>query len=71
MNKIKIFTHGFLELDKVSGTYTVDSAIEQPRDVVYKNFAFICFVFCGAAPIPYVQVAILNLPITKKYYCTS
>ena len=24
-------------------------------------FAFLCFVFHGAAPIPYVQMAILNL----------
>ena len=27
------------------------------RDVVYKHFAFICFVFPGAAPIRYVQAA--------------
>ena len=29
---------------------------------LYKLFAFVCFVFHGAAPIPYVQAAILNLP---------
>ena len=57
MNKIEIFTHGFLELDKVSGIYTVHLGIEYPRDVVYKRFAFVCFVFHGAAPIPYVQAA--------------
>ena len=34
-----------------------------PRDVIYKHFAFVCFVFHGAPPVPYVQVAILNLPI--------
>ena len=46
-----VFSNGI----KVSGTYTLDLAIEQPRDVVYMHFAFICFVFHGAAPIPYVQ----------------
>ena len=51
-------------LIKVSETYTVDLATEHPRDVVYKHFGFVCFVFHGAAPIPYVhvQAAILNLP---------
>ena len=46
----------FSNIIKVSGTYmyTVDLAIESPRDVVYKFFAFTCFVFHGAAPIPYV-----------------
>ena len=53
---------GFLNLDKsYSGTYKVDIAIKQPRDVACKFFAFLCFVFLGAAPIPHVQVAILNL----------
>ena len=60
MNKIEHVD--FSRLIKVSGTYTKDLAIEQPRDVVYKHFAFICFVFHGAAPILNVQVAILNLP---------
>ena len=52
----------FSNFMKVSGTYTVDLAIEKPRDVVYKHFGFVCFVFHGAAPIPYLQAAILNLP---------
>ena len=55
----------FLNVIKVNGTYTVDLAIEWPiRDVVYKHFAFVCFVFRGAAPLHvlYVQAAILNLP---------
>ena len=51
----------FSALLKVSGTYRVDLAIEWPREVVYRHFAFLCFVFLGAAPIPYVQAAILNL----------
>ena len=38
---------------KVSGSSTADSAIEKPRDVVYKHFALLCFVFHGAAPGPY------------------
>ena len=52
----------FLNLIKVSEMYTVHLAIEKPRDVFYKQFAFVCFVFHEAAPIPYVQSAILNLP---------
>ena len=47
---------------KVSRSYTVDLAIEYPRDVVCKFFALLCFVFHEAAPIPYGQAAILNLP---------
>ena len=31
-------------------------------DVVWKLFALHCFVFLGAASIPYAQAAILNLP---------
>ena len=27
-----------------------------------KHFALLCCHYCGAAPIPYVQDAILNLP---------
>ena len=34
-------------------------------DVVYEHFAFVCFVFHKAAPIPYLKVAILNLPHPK------
>ena len=66
MNKIDIFVFGFWALLKVSGTYRVDLAIEQLREVVCRHFALLCFVFLGAAPIPYVQVAII-----KKYYRTS
>ena len=66
INKIEIFTHHFLNCDKGCRTYTVDLAIELPRDAVYKHFAFICFVFCGLAPIPYVQGAILNLPLPNS-----
>ena len=46
MNKIIIFTFGFLNFEKSWLTYRVDLAI----------------VFHGVALIPYVQVAILNLP---------
>ena len=52
----------FSNLIKVSGTYMVDLEIKQPKDVVCKHFGFVCFVFHEAASIPYVQVAILNLP---------
>ena len=63
-----VFSNGI----KVSGTFTVDLAIEKPRDVVYKYFAFVCFVFHGAAPIPYVQAGILKpgRSLSKEYYCT-
>ena len=62
MNKIKILHVVFSNLIMVSGTYTVHLVIEYPRDIVFKPFAFICFLFYGAAPKPYVQAAILNLP---------
>ena len=62
MNKIKIFAHGYSNLKNVSKSCTNGLAMDQPRDVVYKHFAFVCHVFHGATPIPYVQVAILNLP---------
>ena len=45
MNKIEILRLVFSSLIKVCGTYTVDLAIEEPRDVVYKHFAFVYFVF--------------------------
>ena len=71
--KQKLLCSVFSTFIKVSRTCTVDLAIEQPRGVVCKLFSLICFVFHGAAPIPYVQVVILNLPLslTKKYYHTS
>ena len=54
----------FSNLIEVSGIYIVDLAIKLPRDVVYRLFAFVCFVFHGAAFIRYVQAAIF-------YYFTS
>ena len=64
MNKIEIFIFGFSTLLKVSRTYTMDIAIEQQRDVVCELFSVLWFIFLGAAPIPYVQEAILNQPHT-------
>ena len=54
----------FLNTIKVSRSYTVVLAIEYPRDVhvVYKLFALLCFVFQGAAPMPYVQATNFNRP---------
>ena len=42
----------------------MDLAIEKQREVhvVCKLSALVCFVFLGAAPIPYVQAAVLFLP---------
>ena len=61
MSKIEIFTFGFLTLRKVNGAYRVHLAIQQQKDVVCKLFAFLCLVFQGAPPIPYVQADSLNL----------
>ena len=41
--------------------YRVDLAIEQQRGVVSKPFESLSLVLHGAAPIPYIQEAILNL----------
>ena len=75
MNKIEISHMVFSNLIKVSGTYTVVLAIELPRDVVYKYFGFVCFVFHGAAPTPYMHVQMGHYkpapPLTKKYYRAS
>ena len=60
MNEVKLLMFGFLNLAKVSGSYTVDFAIEQQTDVVCKRFALVYFVFLVAAPTPYVQAAILH-----------
>ena len=54
MNKIETFMFGFSTL--------LVKFMEQQKDVVCKLFALLCFVSLGAAPIPYVQAAILNLP---------
>ena len=53
----------FSTLRKVSGIYRVDLA-KKSTHVICKLFAFNCFTFYGAAPIPCVWVAILNLPHT-------
>ena len=45
-----------MELDRVA------LPLEYMKDVVFKLCLLLCFVFLGAAPIPYVQKAILNLP---------
>ena len=65
LERLKISRLVFSTLIKVSGIYRVDLAIESPKEVVYKLFVFVCFVFYGAAPIPYVQMTILNLAHPK------
>ena len=63
INKIESFCVWlFSTLLKVSETFRVDLALELLRDVVCKFFALLCFIFWGAASIPYAQAAILNLP---------
>ena len=55
INKIKIFMFGFFNLIKISVTYiySVDLALEQQKIVVCMLFALLCFIFLGAALIPY------------------
>ena len=45
MNKNEILKFGFFEFDKVGGTYRADVALEQQKDVVFKLFALLYFVF--------------------------
>ena len=59
MCKIKVFLFCFLTLFRVSRTYKVDLVLH----VVLKLLAVVCFVYLKTPPIPYVQVAILNLPL--------
>ena len=65
--KFKFSRAVFSNFIKVSRSCTVDLAIDQARDVIHKHFAIVCFVFPGAAPIPYVQAAILNLMYAVMY----
>ena len=53
----------FSTLRKAVRICEVDFAIESQRGVVCKPFAFLCFGFHGATPIPYIQAAILTCPI--------
>ena len=61
IDNISIFRFGFLDLVKVSRTYK-DFAVELRRDIPCNLLALLCFILLGAAPIPYVQAAILDLP---------
>ena len=61
--KSKFFNFGFLNLVKGYQNFWSRFTLEQQREVVCKLFELLCFVFLGAAPIPYVQAAILTWPI--------
>ena len=52
--KSKFSRSAFSTLIKVSGTFGVDLALQQQREVVCKLFELLCFVFLEAAPIPYM-----------------
>ena len=54
MKKEKLSQEVFSNLINVRGTYLVDLTIEWPREVVYKHFSLVCFVFNGAAPIYFI-----------------
>ena len=45
-----------------SGFNKVDLAVEEQKEVVCKLSALLCFRIFEAALIPYVLVAVLNLP---------
>ena len=64
MNKVEIFMLVFMNLIKANRTNRVDLALEKRKEVACKLFELFSFFFLGVAPIyvPYVQVAILNLP---------
>ena len=52
----------FLTVRRVNGTLGIYFTIEFIRAFVYKSYASLGCDYLGAAPIPYVQEAILNLP---------
>ena len=62
MNKIEIFKLGFLEFDTGKRNLYSRFSNSIARDAVHKLSAFVRFAFHGAASIPYIQAAILNLP---------
>ena len=69
----QIFQVGFSRLLLRLAELRVHLATEYQTDVVCKLFSPLCFVYHGAAPIPYVQAAHFEPApsLTKKYNLTS
>ena len=54
LTKSKLSGLVFSTLSNVSGTFGVNIALENRKEVVCKFFNLLCFVSLGAVPIPYV-----------------
>ena len=61
-NKTEIFAFNFLTVRRTNGTIGVYFTLEYVRADVYKTFASLCCGYLGAALIPYVHIAIFDLP---------
>ena len=65
----------FLNCVRINGTLGVYFTLELSWVSVYKSFASFCSDFLEAAPKPYVQDTILNLPNpylrSTSIHCTS
>ena len=59
--KIEIFKFGFSTSVKVNMNFWSRFSIRIAKGSSPEDFELLCFVFLGIAPIPYLQVAILNL----------
>ena len=72
MNKLKFSCLSFVNLIKVSETYTVDLALEWRSNVFYKCFAHYCLFFVNCSYTLCTGGYFESAPyLTKKYYCTS
>ena len=60
MNKIEIFTFDFSTMRRINETLGIYLALKQLMVFICKSFASLCCVYLGAAPICYVQDAILK-----------
>ena len=59
--KLKFYIWFFFNLGKGLRNLWTRFTMQWQRNFVDEIFAFLSFGFCGAAPIPYLQGAILNL----------
>ena len=63
-NNVEIFVFPFLGHKRINGTLGIYFAFEYLRVFICKSFGSLCcgYMYLGAAPVPYVQDAILYLP---------
>ena len=59
--KIEIFKFGFSTLLKVDMNFWSRFSVTIAEGSSPEDLELLCFTFSGIAPIPYLQVAILNL----------